>query len=75
MDKKEITLQQKEKLPAEHKSVPARDSQPQKNLVEKQVTQRDTSTETSLRLPHERDQSTAMTATVRAPRIKQAFED
>lgn len=67
--------EQDQQLPAEHRGMPAREAQPQPDLVNKQVTQKDASTETSLRLPHERDQSEAMTAAEQAPVIKQAFAD
>lgn len=75
MDKKKITRQQDDKLPAEHKGMPPADPQPQDELVDKQLTQRDKSSEMNLHLPHERDQSTAMTQTGRSPIIEQAFRD
>ncbi len=75
MNKKTLTRQQRKQLPAEHRGMPAKDPQVQDNQVGKQLTQRDGSAEMSLHLPHERDQSTAMTQTGRSPMTQQAYED
>lgn len=75
LNSKKLGLDQDKKLPAEHKGMAPLDPQPQDNLVGKQITQRDVSSEASLHLPHERDQSSDMTATGRSPIIEQAFED
>ena len=70
-----VQLEQDKPMPAEHRGMPRRDVQPQAPLVEKYQTQHDTSSETSLRLPHERDQSEAMTGGIDDPIIGQAFAD
>ena len=75
MERKKLTLQQRKQLPAEHRGMPAKDPQVQDDQVGKQLTERDGSAEMSLHMPHERDQSTAMTQTGRSPITKQAFED
>lgn len=76
MDKKQrVGAQQSGKLPAEHRGMPPRDPQPQPSLVGKSITQKDLSTETSLRLPHERDQSMAMTDAKPTRVMKQALAD
>ncbi len=70
-----IINEQAKKVPAQHQGMPARKVQPQPSLVDKQISQKNASTETSLYLPHERDQSTAMTSAERPAVIKQAFAD
>ena len=70
-----IVNEQSKKLPAQHQGMPARKVRPQPGLVDKQISRKDASTETSLYLPHERDQSEAMTSAERSPVIKQAFAD
>lgn len=75
LDAREIDQQQHETLAAEHRGMAALDPLLQPDLVDKQITQADASTTASLHLPHERDQSTAMTTEARAPIVKQAFKD
>lgn len=70
-----IINDQAKKVPAQHQGMPARKVRPEPSLVDKQISRRDASTETSLYLPHERDQSEAMTSAERPAVIKQAFGD
>ena len=70
-----VEKQQAGKLPAEHRGMPPRDPQPQPSLVGNPITQKDVSAETSLRLPHERDQSMAMTDAKPTRVMKQALAD
>ena len=52
------------------------DKSPQESRPSTQVkTGRDTSVESSLQMPHERDQSTDMTPDKQSPVVKQAHED
>jgi hypothetical protein len=72
---KRIEKEQHQPLPAEHRGMPAREVQPQREQVGQQVTQKDASAEASLRLPHERDQSEAMTSDEPSPIVEQASAD
>ncbi|RYX96623.1 MAG: hypothetical protein EOO28_06845 [Comamonadaceae bacterium] len=52
------------------------DKEPQPDRAEgRHQTARDTSVETSLQMPHERDQSTDMTSDKQSPVVQQAHED
>ena len=75
MNTEKVEQEQEIKLPAEHSGLPAKDPQTQRAQVGRQKTARDRSSEMSLHLPHERDQSTSMTTDQQSPVIKQAFND
>ena len=57
------------------KGMPAKQPKPDEAPVERARTPHDASVEASLRLPHERDQSTDMTADVPDAAIEQAQQD
>jgi hypothetical protein len=57
------------------KGMPARDAKHDPERIGKPPTAHDASVEFSLAMPHERDQSTDMTADVPDPRIQQAAID
>jgi hypothetical protein len=75
MDKKKVSREQDHPLPGEHRGMPTKNPQAQDPQVGKQLTERDGSAEASLHLPHERDQSVAMTETGRSPDTEQAYRD
>jgi hypothetical protein len=62
-------------LPAAGKGMPARGPRPQGPQTESQTTPRDSAVEASAQLPHERDQSTDMTAATPDPAVHQAAKD
>ena len=57
------------------KGMPKREARPAAYRDGKAITPQDASDEASLRLPHERDQSTDMTPDRSGPRIEQAQKD
>jgi hypothetical protein len=57
------------------RGMPARDAKPDVERIGKPPTAHDASVESSLAMPHERDQSTDMTPDVPDPRIQQAAID
>lgn len=61
--------------PAAGNGMPARTPRAQAPLPGRQATPRDAAVEASAQLPHERDQSTAMTAATPDPAIHQAAKD
>lgn len=62
--------------PAAGKGMPARDArEPQSSQAGRQITPKDASSEASLELPSDRDQSTDMTAAKPDPKVQQAAKD
>ncbi|MGV8805157.1 MAG: hypothetical protein ACWA6Y_09360 [Polaromonas sp.] len=62
--------------PAAGKGIPARTPQPQGPQTDKHPSLSDHADETSLQMPHERDQNSNMTSDAKPePRIKQAAQD
>ena len=57
------------------KGMPPKTPQDNGPVIDKAQTPRDASVESSLAMPHERDQSTDMTAKALDPKIKQAARD
>ena len=57
------------------KGMPAKSPRPQGPLTEHQTTPHDSAVEASAQLPHERDQSTDMTAATPDPAVQQAAKD
>ena len=55
--------------------MPAKSPRPQGPLTEHQTTPQDSAVEASAQLPHERDQSTDMTAATPDPAVQQAAKD
>ena len=55
--------------------MPAKNQRPQADRPGHQPTPEDVSVETSLELPHERDQATDMTAAAPDPQVEQAAKD
>ena len=60
---------------ATSQGLPAKSPRPQSGQTDHPRTPKDASVESSLELPHERDQATDMTADAPDPKIKQAAED
>lgn len=65
----------KEPQAATSQGLPAKSPRPQSGQTHHQATPKDASVESSLELPHERDQATDMTADAPDPKIKQAAKD
>ena len=61
--------------PGTSQGMPAKTPRPQSDRTDHQPTLEDASVETSLELPHERDQASDMTADEPDPRIEQAARD
>jgi hypothetical protein len=61
--------------PAAGKGQPAKDPQPQKPMTDRQPDFNDASTEQTLELPRDRDESSDMTSGQTSPMIEQAAKD
>ena len=55
--------------------MPAKDPKPQRSLPDQHETPQDSSVESSLELPHHRDQSLDMTSAKNSPLVEQAAKD